>query len=195
VATVLDEAKTAALTGLARSGQSTLAVLVQAAWSVVLSHVSGSDDVVFGAAFSGRPPEVTGIEGMVGPCVNNVPVRARLRRGESVLALVRSLQEKQPDLSHHQFAPPTAIQEWIGLPWRLRLFESLIVFQNYVVGDSARHLGADAMVRLVHGPDATNYPLTLVVVPGSGMRLKILYQPGRFSAAEAEALLAALEPC
>ena len=49
------------------------------------------------------------------------------------------------------------------VPLRLRLFDSLIVFQNYIVDrrpDSARRR---ARLRLSVGPDATNYPVTLVV--------------------------------
>jgi non-ribosomal peptide synthetase component F len=147
---------------------------------------------VLGAAFSGRPVEIPGIEAMVGPCVNNVPVRVRVKADESVTELLRRLQDQQPDLSHHQFAPLARIQEWVGLPWRLRLFDSLIVFQNYVVGDAARRLGPAATVRLIHGPDATNYPLTLVVVPGPRLRLKLLYQPGRCGPRTAAAMLAQL---
>jgi non-ribosomal peptide synthase protein (TIGR01720 family) len=190
--TQLQTEATEALTGFIRNERSTLAVAVQAAWSLLLAHVAGSEDVTFGAAFSGRPAEIPGIEGMVGPCVNNVPVRVRVLGDEPVAALVKRLQEQQPDLSHHQFAPLARIQEWAQVPWRMRLFDSLIVFQNYVVGDAAQRLGPAASVRLVHGPDATNYPLTLVVVPGPEMRLKLLFQPGRCSPERAERLLSDL---
>jgi amino acid adenylation domain-containing protein/non-ribosomal peptide synthase protein (TIGR01720 family) len=190
VVLTLAASATEALTAFVRSGQTTIAIAVQGAWALLLAHMSGIDDVVLGAAFSGRPAEIPGVEGMVGPCVNNVPVRVSIRADESSAAYVARLQRKQPDLSHHQFAPLPRIQEWAGVPWRLRLFESLIVFQNYVVGDAARRLGREAAVRLIHGPDATNYPLTLVVVPGPEMRLKILYQPDRFTRSRAEELLA-----
>ena len=56
--------------------QVTLSSVVQASWALLLSHYSDRSDVVFGAAFSGRPPELPGIDELVGPCVNNVPVRA-----------------------------------------------------------------------------------------------------------------------
>ncbi len=192
VAATLAAPATEALTAFARGGQTTISIAVQGAWALLLAHMSGSDDVVLGAAFSGRPAEIEGVEGMVGPCVNNVPVRVRVQGDESAAAYVARLQRKQPELSHHQFAPLSGIQEWAGVPWRLRLFESLIVFQNYVVGDEAKRLGRDAAVRLIHGPDATKYPLTLVVVPGPEMRLKILFQRNRFTQSRAEGLAADL---
>ena len=183
---------TETLTVLARDRQTTLAVVVQGAWALLLSHIGATEDVVFGAAYSGRPAEISGIEGMVGPCVNNIPVRVRVDTLESVGAYVTRLQQKQPDLSHHQFSPPGRIQEWAGVPWRLRLFDSLIVFQNYVIGEASRRMGSTVSVRLIEGPDATNYPLTLVVVPGPRMQLKLRYQSRRLRRARADSLLSAL---
>jgi non-ribosomal peptide synthase protein (TIGR01720 family) len=50
-----------------RHQRTTVGALIYAAWSVVLSRLSGRRDVVFGAAFSGRPTDVAGAESMVGP--------------------------------------------------------------------------------------------------------------------------------
>ena len=111
--------------------------VVQAAWALLLSHYSDATDVVFGAAFSGRPPELPGIDELIGPCVNNVPVRARISRAEPVASLATQLQQKQPDLSLHQYDSLAQIQGWAGIPLRLRLFDSLVVFQNYIVDESA----------------------------------------------------------
>ena len=38
---------------------------------------------------------------------------------------------------------------------------------------------SDARIRLLVGPDATNYPITLVVVPGPNLRFKLLWRPER----------------
>jgi hypothetical protein len=180
------------LIALARGGQTTVSVVVQGAWGLLLFHIGAAEDVVFGAAYSGRPAEIPGVQGMVGPCVNNIPVRVRVDTAESVADYVARLQQKQHDLNHYQFSPLVRIQEWAGIPWRLRLFDSLIVFQNYVISEASRRLGSKASVRLIEGPDATNYPLTLVVVPGPRMQLKLLYQTRRFTRCRAEGLLADL---
>jgi hypothetical protein len=49
------------------------------------------------------------------------------------------------ETNSHQYAPLDRIQEWAAIPVRLRLFESLVVFQNYVVGEGARQLGPIAI--------------------------------------------------
>ena len=93
---------------------------------------------------------------------------------------------------HHQHTPLAQIQEWAGVPLRLRLFESLLVFQNYAGGADARRFG-DAEVRLMRGPDATGYPVTLIAIPGPGeLRLKLLYQKNRFASDQGKTMLADL---
>ena len=75
------------------------------------------------------------------------------------------------------------------MPPRLRLFESLIVFQNYVVDEAALRLGPDTRIRLDQVQDATDYPVTLVVVPGQHMRFKLLSHSGRFPHAQGTTML------
>jgi amino acid adenylation domain-containing protein len=75
----------------ARAGGWTLSTVVQAAWAVVLGARTGRDDVVFGTAVSGRPPELAGVEDAVGMFINTVPVRVTLRPGEPVRGLLSRL--------------------------------------------------------------------------------------------------------
>ena len=60
---------------------------MQAAWALLLAHYTELSDVVFGAAFSGRPDQLDGIETLIGPCVTNVPVRAKFGFGEPLQTL------------------------------------------------------------------------------------------------------------
>jgi non-ribosomal peptide synthase protein (TIGR01720 family) len=185
----LSEEKTADLQRFSRSNQITLSTVVQGAWALLLSHYSEQDDVIFGAAFSGRPPEIPGIEGMVGPCVNNLPVRVRLSQSESVLDWLLKLQQQQFELNHHQYASLQQIQEWSEVPWRFRLFDSLLVFQNYLNDESTRKLSQEVAIRTIASPEATNYPLTLTVTPGPELNFKVLFQSSRFDGSAIEYLL------
>jgi hypothetical protein len=185
----LSEENTADLQRFSRSNQLTLSTVVQGAWALLLSHYSDQDDVVFGAAFSGRPPEIPGIEGMVGPCVNNLPVRVRLTQSGSVVDWLLKLQQHQFELNHHQYASLQKIQQWSEVPWRLRLFDSLLVFQNYLNDESTRKLGKDVAIQTIASPEATNYPLTLTVTPGPELNIKVLFHSSRFDGSAIDDLL------
>src|SRR5215211_2849855 len=75
----------AALQQLGRQQQLTLNTMVQGAWALLLSRYSGERDIVFGATVSGRPGELPGVEAMVGPFINTLPVRVRVPREEPVI--------------------------------------------------------------------------------------------------------------
>jgi non-ribosomal peptide synthetase component F len=177
------------LQAFARREQITVNALVQAAWALVLNRHSGCDDVVFGAAFSGRPADLAGVEAIVGPFVNNLPVRVRVNGGEAVADFLRQCHERQLQLSQHQFNSVLEIQGWSEVPWRHRLFDSLLVFQNYVLDESANRLGREVAVRRFVAPVRTNYPLTLVAEPGRELALTLVYETARFNAELAGRLL------
>ena len=180
---------TSRLVASARNLQLTLNTLVQGAWAALLAHHSGEDDVVFGAALSGRPPEVAGIEGMVGPCVTNTPVRVEVDRSQDLAGWLRYVQQRHVEFSQHQYSSPMEVQGWSAVPWRHRLFETLLVVQNYTVDESTRTLGGRVAIESLASPDATNYPVTLVVEPGEELRLKLVCPRARFDGEAVRALL------
>ena len=106
----LDAARTAALVEAARRHGLTLNTLVQAAWGILLGRMSGRDDVVFGVTVAGRPPELTGIESMVGLFINTLPLRLKLPPGQPLLELLKGLQDSQSRLMAHQHLGLAEIQ-------------------------------------------------------------------------------------
>ncbi len=191
VAIDLPSETTQALLTRARGYSVTLNTLTQAAWALVLGHASGRADVVLGAAFSGRPAELRGIETLVGPCVNNLPVRVGLRRDRELAGWLGELHQKGADIAANQYTPLSRIQEVAGVPWRLRLFDSLVVFQNYQVDETALRWG-NVIVDPVETPEATNYPLTISATPGPHLHLRALFFTPGLAAGEVRAMLADL---
>ncbi|MES5820834.1 amino acid adenylation domain-containing protein [Streptomyces sp. RG80] len=196
----------AALTACARSLGVTANTLVQSAWAILLGRLTGRDDVVFGATVSGRPPELPGVESMVGLFINTIPTRVRLRPEESLGALLREVQDGYVRLLDHHHLGLADIQRAVGIP---ELFDSLVVFENYPVDPEAtgdgRHSDSDGAkrdgdgggnggLRLIGsgGRDATHYPVTLVALPGPRPRFRLAYHPGLFDADWADATLACL---
>src|SRR5439155_16509507 len=123
----LSEALTAALRRQARTHGLTLNTMVQAAWGILLGRLTGRDDVVFGITVAGRPPEIAGIETMIGLFINTLPLRIRLPPVKPYLDVLKELQDSQSRLIGYQHLGLTDIQQLAGLG---ELFDTLVVFEN-----------------------------------------------------------------
>ncbi|KAL8954186.1 MAG: hypothetical protein Q9183_007282, partial [Haloplaca sp. 2 TL-2023] len=67
----------------------TEATILKAAWCLTLAQLSGTSDICFGNVISGRNVPVEGVESIVGPCLNIIPVRVRLEPKWTGLELLR----------------------------------------------------------------------------------------------------------
>jgi non-ribosomal peptide synthetase component F len=184
----LSREATQGLRSAAQSAEITLSTLVQGAWALLLGHYADTRDVVFGATFSGRPEQIDGIETLIGPCVTNVPVRTKFDPGESMRSWLSRLQAQQLDLIQHQFMPLDAIQGVSKVPWHHRLFDTLLVFQNYQVDAAIGRLGESATLTPVQAPEATNYALTIAVNPGEELSLRLIFNESRIGRDTIEAI-------
>jgi non-ribosomal peptide synthetase component F len=190
--TSLTGEQTARLQSMARTNKITLSTMVQGAWAILLAHYNASEDVVFGSAFSGRPAELPGVETMIGPCVTNVPVRISIKPDQPLPAWLPQLQQQQFDLAQHQYIGLDVIQGLTKIPLRYRLFDSLVVFQNYQVAEAARAIGSARLIPIL-APQHTNYPLTLIISPGEKLGIRLIHEPSRLSPAVAETYAAHLK--
>ncbi|MFK0251245.1 non-ribosomal peptide synthase/polyketide synthase [Amycolatopsis azurea] len=185
----LPERATGALTELARSRGLTLNTLVQTAWSIVLGRLTGRSDVVFGATVAGRPPELAGVERMIGLFINTIPVRIAVDPAEKLGALLDRVQDEQSALLAHQHFGLADIQRGAGLG---ELFDTLMVFESYPGADEDG-TGAGLRGEIVRHEDSTHYPLTWAVEPGTRLKLTAEYRPDLFEAGLPERLLPAME--
>ncbi|WBP86172.1 amino acid adenylation domain-containing protein [Kitasatospora cathayae] len=173
---------TARLTAVARRNGLTLNTAVQGAWALVLSRLTGRSDVVFGATVSGRPADLAGVESMIGLFANTVPVRVRMDPDQSLAGLLAGLQQERSALADYEHLGLGELQQLSGV--RAELFDSLYVFENFPapaergtpVYEGLTLAGAD-------GQAAAHYPLTLTVLPGAALRLRLDFRADLFSRA------------
>ena len=182
---------TAQLTRLARSSGTTVNTVVQLAFAALLGESTGRRDVVFGATVSVRPPELPGVESMVGLLLATVPVRVRLDGAESVTALLRQVSRQQAELAPHVHLGAVQVQRAAGLG---PLYDASMVFENYPQ-EEARPAPSGAGPRLtgLSGTDAYHYALKLTAAPGEQLLLALDHRPEAVSGEEAERLLARLQ--
>jgi len=179
-----------ALNKYARRHGLTLNTILQASWALLLGRITGSQDVVFGAVVSGRPPQLPGVEAMIGLFINMIPVRVQLNPAEPLITMITRLQDHQSTLAAHQHLGLPHLQHLTGMT---ELFDTAMVFENYP-RDSRDLPTPDTGLRItkITGRDATHYPLTLIACSTPQLRLRLDYRSDLFDSVTIEALAARL---
>ena len=168
---------------LSRRHQVTLNTFVQGAWAVVLSRFAGAKDVVFGNVVSGRPPDLAGVENIVGVFVNTLPVRVSVDSESSMITWLKGVQAQQVEARQHEWSPLIRIQRWSGLPPGQTLFETILAFVNYP--EVSEGFWQERLWYL----QKSGYPLFVVVRPGKEILLEITYNRNEFKDEAVERIL------
>jgi non-ribosomal peptide synthetase component F/aryl carrier-like protein len=172
-----------------RAISASLLGVTQACWIRVLSLLTGSVDVCFGNVMSGRTLNIDGLDRLISPCFNTVPVRVRLSEHLSNAQLIGELLENNRDTLAYQFTPLRRIQAAFGLGKR-RLFDTLFLLQE-------PHDSLDASIWTVENDiGQMDFPIVLETVPiGSQDHLELLLHFDRniFTNLEANMVLIMLE--
>ncbi|WP_247687040.1 condensation domain-containing protein, partial [Pseudoalteromonas luteoviolacea] len=99
------EDQTAALSAFAKRSQTTVNILVQGAWALLLSKYGGGSQVVFGSTTSGRPATLAGVDEMVGLFINTLPVVAKVEGEKSVVSWLQQLHRAQQASEEYSHVP------------------------------------------------------------------------------------------
>lgn len=192
----LDPEVSIALEEQARRLRVTPSTWLLGCWALLLARLSGEDDVLLGSVVAGRPPELPGVETMVGLFLNTLPVRLRPDPGASFEHWIQAAQAWLHEARPFEHTPLSQLQGWCDVPRGQPLFESLFVYENYPVGDGTGDGdgggddgGFDLALADYRVHEQTDLPLTLVAQPGETLRLELKIDRRRFDGAAAEELL------
>jgi amino acid adenylation domain-containing protein/thioester reductase-like protein/non-ribosomal peptide synthase protein (TIGR01720 family) len=184
----ISESLTSRLISFARAQDLTLNTLVQATWAVVLSRLVGRLDVVFGTLVSGRPAELPEVQSMLGLFMNTIPVRVQLDPAESLVDLLHRIQNEQSRLLDYQHVGLAELQRDVGVD---ALFDTLVAFESFPFDTTRMTQELDSSGVAFTGMElrgSTHYPITLVTIPGTRMRIELKYRPDLFDSASVQAL-------
>ncbi|KVN88985.1 non-ribosomal peptide synthetase [Burkholderia ubonensis] len=186
--TTLSPASSAAVDALARRLDTSLFVVLAAAWAAVLSRHSGQVDFGIGMPVAGRDqPE---FRPLIGFFASTLVLRADLRGNPGFETLARRMHTTVADALSHQHVP---FEQLVGLfrEWRDTsrnpLFQTLVVLQNEaLIGAS----GPSLLKRSETDGGTEHFDLTLIGDRGSnGLSLTIRYATDLFAEATADRLL------
>ncbi|NOT26209.1 MAG: amino acid adenylation domain-containing protein, partial [Acidobacteria bacterium] len=179
--TQLTATLTARLESMARQHGLTLATVLQGAWAMLLARLTNRTDVVFGTVSSGRHAGVPGIDRMLGLLITTTPTRVRVTPAEPVISMLTRLQRDQATLLPHAHLSLADVQHLAaGEP----LFDTLFTFQNYPANAlDDRPSDNELPLREVRGENSNHYPLSLAVLPGATLGVRLHYSADVFDAA------------
>lgn len=198
---VIDAETTAQLRKLAAQNQASLNSLMQTLWGVLVAKYNQTNDVVFGAVVSGRPPELEGTQDMVGLFINTIPVRVQFEPTDTFSNLLSNIQEESLTAVTHHYTSLSEIQQSAGQG--NSLINHILIFENYPIEEqlqkviSEQGFGQDSLGFSVSGEieflEQTNYDFNLVFLPGKALTLEWSYNALRYDTANIEHLAAHLE--
>ncbi|WP_394751354.1 non-ribosomal peptide synthetase, partial [Spongiimicrobium salis] len=147
-------------------------IFFQSIWSVLLKIFSNSDDTLFGAVVSGRPPEISGIEDMIGLFINTIPVRVRFSQNMTFEQLVKEIKDDFVKGINHHYTALSQIQSNTGVG--KEFIDHIMVFENYPDQDVAFK---DNPIELLSTEvfEQTNYDLSIIIHPGKVFDINFAY--------------------
>jgi len=173
----IEESVTGQLNACARENQATVNTVFQAVWGLVLHRYCNSSDTVYGVVVSGRPPEVPGIENMVGVFINTVPLRIDTREIHCLPSLIKDLLERSRLSKPHEYISLAEIQA--QNPLKNRLIHHILVFENYPLQEEVKNLenqtGLGFSVDQIEIRGQADFPFYLIVVPGQNLQVVLKY--------------------
>lgn len=127
----LDNEENQALLAFCEKSGYTLYMFTLAVYTVLLSKLSGNDDIILGSPVSGR--DKLEMQGLIGMFVNTLPLRLQLKREQTFLFFLETVKEVVISVFQHQDYPFEQLIEDLAVrrtPDRNPLFDVWFVLQN-----------------------------------------------------------------
>ncbi|CAL5873463.1 uncharacterized protein PFLUO_LOCUS7742 [Penicillium psychrofluorescens] len=150
-----------------------LATVVKTGWALALSQHLVKDDIVFGQVVSGRSVGLPGVEGVIGPCMNTLPVRVKLRDvSMPAIELLQQVQTQHFESLRFESMDFSVVRDkctdWSGETQ----FGSLVLHQN-MLPKLHVHLGEAVGTRTDFYPENSTNEFIIYSIPGPGNSLEI----------------------
>ncbi|OCG21775.1 colibactin hybrid non-ribosomal peptide synthetase/type I polyketide synthase ClbB [Gilliamella sp. App4-10] len=160
----------------------TSASLFYVAWGVLLQRWLYSDDVVFGATFSGRNAAIEGIDSALGLFINTLPLRLKDDGSSSLIEYFQQMHDRLMGHYEHEYDSLAKIKQvTLQADYQGDLFDSLVVIENYPIDSSQLFQDGQIGIQSMRVQEQTHYPLSVSVINQTGFLIKIGYSRQYFT--------------
>ncbi|KAL4886894.1 putative nonribosomal peptide synthase [Aspergillus karnatakaensis] len=113
----------------AMNQETTTATMIRAAWSILITRHTDTDDVIFGSLVTGRQTPLPGIDRMIAPLINAVPVRVKVDPKQGVNMLLSEIQQQSIEMSTYEQTELLEIRKISSDTDRASRFNTLLIVQ------------------------------------------------------------------
>ena len=159
----------------------------QSAFAYLLCSYHGKYDIAFGLVTSGRTLPVAGIDRIIGPCLNTVPVRIRLSTMRTTGDLLQNIHDLNREIMKYGLLPLRDIKALSDLQKGMPMFETLFNWQEPL---GILNKSNKENVQQVDSADLLEFKLVLEVEPGEqNYQLTLRYHSSVFPENQAKIFL------
>ncbi|KAI1462852.1 non-ribosomal peptide synthetase module [Annulohypoxylon moriforme] len=173
----------------------TKALFMRAAWAILLSHYTGTEDVGFGAINNGRTSSVPGVPHMTGPTINLVPVNLRIDPEETVSSFLSRVRVQAGEMTPFEHSGIAKIRTYLAKGDSAAFdFQTLLVVhpQSFsdAISSSTQTLGLQ-YIDEIGKKEEHPYPLVLsfTLSPGNIATLRVEHDEGVVTKQQAQNLV------
>ncbi len=174
----LNVSKAKALNRIAAENELTLYNIMKALWGILLAKYNQENDVVFGTVVSGRPPEIDGIENMIGLFINTIPTRVKISENMSFVELFKETQRQSANAQKHHYVALSDILNESEL--RRNLFNHLLAFENYPLEHGLISKIGQMRIENMSMYQQANYGLSIIIMPGDEIAINFVYNKNEY---------------
>lgn len=157
----------------------TVSTIVETAWGILLQKYNRCNDVVFGKVVSGRNANLPGIMNAVGLFINTIPSRVISKENEKVCELIKDIQKQAINSMKYEYSSLTEVQSQSNVGHNL--IQTLFVFENYYVDESAYNGLSEFDIKLESGREEVNYDISISAYVQQTLHLDIMYNSGKYT--------------
>ncbi len=159
----------------------TVASYFYAMWGIFLQKYNRINNIVFGITLSGRAPQLSGIEEMVGLFINTVPLRVTVNDDDTVIDVIRQIRYNYNQIIEYDYMPIVEIKSASGISTSETLFDSIMVVETYPLDKGLKNNDNYLSIEKYDMEETSNFDLTFVVETFGNIKFNFNYNSKVFS--------------